>query len=310
MRSLGIDLGGSAIKACVLDLGPPAAVLHEAATETVAEEGPAAVLDRMAAAGSQAIAAAGPVDAVGVGMPGPLDIENGRALFMTNLPGWEGQPVVAPLRERLGLPVALVNDVRAYTLAELELGAGRGASTVVCFALGTGVGGGVVVGGKLLLGMNGSIGELGHQTMEPDGPPCPCGNHGCLEQYVSGPAIARAAGLETAEQVFEAVERGDVSARRVLERAGTFLGIGIANTVLVVGPERVIVGGGVAAAGDLLLEPARRELERRVRVMPLDRIAIVPAELGPRAGAVGAALWGASQIAPAPGSDPGSDPGF
>jgi glucokinase len=295
MRALGIDLGGTAIKACVLETGPRPSVLHDASTETRPEEGPEAVLDRMAAVGREALAAVGPVTAVGVGMPGPLDVEAGRSLFMTNLPGWEGQPIVAPLQERFGLPVALINDVRAFTLAELELGAGRGASTVICFALGTGVGGGVVIDGKLLLGMNGSVGELGHQTIEPDGPPCPCGNRGCLEQYVSGPAIARAAGLETAEQVFEAVRGGDVAAAAVLERAGRYLGIGIANAVLAVGPERVIVGGGVAAAGDLLLEPARREFEQRLRVMPLDRIAIVPAELGPRAGAVGAALWGASQ---------------
>jgi glucokinase len=248
----------------------------------------------MAALGREVIGAAGPVEAVGVGAPGPLDMDTGRVVFMANLPGWEGRPIAGALEERLGLTVALINDVRAYTLAEHRLGAGRGCDDMVCFALGTGVGGGIVLGGSLLLNLNGTVGELGHQTIEPGGPPCPCGNRGCLEQFVSGPSIARAAGKATAEEVLEAAQAGDRAAARALERAGAYLGIGIANVVLAVGPERVVVGGGVAEAGELLLEPARREFVRRNRVMPVERVSIVRAALGPYAGAVGAALWGAS----------------
>jgi glucokinase len=297
MRALGIDLGGTNLRWATLEVEGPPRLLADGSTETHAERGPAAVLDRVAEVARAAIASAGPVAAIGLGAPGPLDVEGGRALFMTNLPGWENQPIVGPLEERLGQPVSLINDVRAYTLAELELGAGRGCRDLVCFALGTGVGGGVVVDGRLLLNLNGTAGEIGHQTIEPDGPPCPCGSRGCLEQYVSGPSIARAAGTDTSEEAFAAASAADSRAVEAFERASTALGIGIANVVLAVGPERVIVGGGVAAdpaAGELLLQPAREELARRIRVMPIERVAVVPAELGSPAGAIGAALWGAS----------------
>ncbi len=295
MRTAGIDLGGTNIKVTVLEDGDPPQVLYEATAETHAEEGPDAVLDRMAALASTAIAEAGPVEGVGVGCPGPLDLELGVALFLPNLPGWNGQPIVAPLEARLHLPVALINDARAYTLGELRAGAGRGARELVCFTLGTGVGGGVVVGGELLLGLGGTVGELGHQTVEANGLPCPCGSQGCLEQYVSGPAIARAAGTESAVEAFAAARRGDTAAANAIERAGSFLGIGISNVCLAIGPERVVVGGGVAEGGELILEPARRELARRNRVMPIERVAIVPAELGLSAGAIGAALWAAQR---------------
>jgi glucokinase len=164
---------------------------------------------------------------------------------------------------------------------------------MVGFTIGTGIGGGVVVDGRLLLGMNGTIGELGHQAIVPDGPPCGCGSHGCLEALAAGPAIARAAGMATPEDVVDAARSGDRRAGAVLEQAGAYLGIGIANVVLTVGPERVVIGGGVAEAGELILRPARDELARRVTVMPLERISVLSAELGTGAGAIGAALWGA-----------------
>jgi glucokinase len=296
VRTAGIDLGGTNVKVAVLEAGDPPQVVHEATTETHAEEGPEAVLERMAALARTAIGVAGPVDSVGVGCPGPLDLERGRALFLPNLPGWNGQPIVAPLEERLDLPVALINDARAFTLAELRAGAGRGARDLVCFTLGTGVGGGVVVGGELLLGLGGTVGELGHQTVEANGLPCPCGSRGCLEQYASGPAIARAAGTASAVEAFAGADRGDSRAAAAIERAGFYLGIGISNVCLAVGPERVVIGGGVAEGGELILGPARRELARRNRVMPVEQVAIVRAELGPSAGAIGAALWAAQSV--------------
>jgi glucokinase len=294
VKALGIDLGGTGIKVAVVESGDPPTVGVRATDETDAAEGPDAVLDRMAELACRAIGESGPVDRVGLGAPGPLDVERGRSLFMPNLRGWTDVPIVAELETRLGLPVALINDVRAHTLAEHELGAGRGFRNLVCFAVGTGVGGGVVVDGRLLLGMNGTIGELGHQTLVPDGPPCPCGNRGCLEQFASGPSIARAAGMPSGHEAIGAARAGNPVALAALQRAGRMLGIGIANVALAVGPERVIIGGGVASAGDLLLDPARSELARRNRVMPIDRIEIVAAELGALAGAIGAALMGLS----------------
>jgi glucokinase len=294
VRALGIDVGGTSVKWVVLDLtsATPAAVA-DGSFETRVELGPAAVLERIAAVGHELIAEHGPITCVGTGVPGPLDLERGRTIFLGNFPGWEDAPVVEPLERMLGLPVGLINDARAFTLAELTLGAGRGSRTMVGLTIGTGIGGGVVVDGQLLLGMNGTIGELGHQAIIPDGPPCGCGSHGCLEALAAGPAIARAAGMATPEEVVDAARGGDRRAGAVLEQAGTYLGIGIANVVLAVGPERVVIGGGVAEAGELILRPARDELARRVTVMPLERIAVVRAELGTGAGAIGAALWGA-----------------
>lgn len=291
-RTLGLDLGGTNIKAIVLEHGASGPrVVHEDRLETGAADGPGAVLDRIAELGRRAVGAAGPVAAAGLGAPGPLDLDRGVAVFLPNLPGWEGQPLVAPLSQRLGLPVALVNDARALTLAEHVLGAGRGCDTLVCVTVGTGVGGGAVVDGRLVTGLGGTAGELGHLTIVPDGRPCPCGNRGCLERYAAAPAIARAAGTASAREAVAAARAGSPRALAALAQAGTALGLGLADAALVVGPDRIVVGGGVAAAGELLLEPARRELTRRLHVLPVDRIELVPAELGPLGGAVGAALF-------------------
>jgi glucokinase len=299
VRALGIDLGGTSVKWVLLEESPERSadaaeprVVARGETETQAEHGPSHVLDRLAQLADAAAAHHGRPDSVGLGLPGPLDLERGRVVFMANLPGWDDVPVVELLSSRVGIGGALVNDARAFTLGELELGAARGSSDVVGITIGTGVGGGIVVGGRLQLGLNGNVGEIGHQTLVPDGPLCGCGNRGCLEAYAAGPAIARAAGMGTADRVVAAARAGDGDAVAVLERAGAFLGIGIANILVCVGPDTVVVGGGVATdAGDLLLEPARRELERRCRTVPLDRVRLVPAALGTTAGAIGAAVW-------------------
>lgn len=177
MRALGLDLGGSSIKAAVVREGDPPRVLAEDTTETRADLGPDGVLERMVALGREVVAAAGPVERAGAGLPAVLDLERGSVKLLPNLPGqWPGKPVAARLARGLGVPVSLVNDVRAFSLAELVLGAGRGCRDMVCVAVGTGVGGGVVVGGRLHLGQEMTAGELGHQTVDPAGPRCGCGN--------------------------------------------------------------------------------------------------------------------------------------
>jgi len=159
-------------------------------------------------------------------------------------------------------------------------------------ALGTGVGGGVVIGGRVHLGL-GHAGEIGHTTVDPDGPPCGCGNRGCLDRMASAESIALAAGRGTVEEAAAAARAGDPPAIAAFARAGEYVGRVLAGAVVLLWLERVVVGGGVAAAGELILDPIRAEIRRRACVAPVDEIAVVAAELGPGAGAVGAALWGA-----------------
>jgi glucokinase len=176
------------------------------------------------------------------------------------------------------------------TLAELRLGAGRGARDLVCVALGTGVGGGVVIDGRLHLG-SAHAGEIGHQTVAPDGPRCGCGNRGCLDRMAGAAAIASYAGTATVAEAVSAAQAGDERARQAFRQAAEYVGIAVSNAIVLLWPERVVVGGGVAEAGDLLFEPLREVVAERAQVAPVERIEIVPAALGPAAGAVGAALW-------------------
>ena len=298
---LGLDLGGTNVKAAVLD--GSSHVLAAESCPTGASDGPDAVLERVAALGRSVAAPFGEPASAGLALPGHFDAERGTSSLLPNLLGdWNGRPVAGPVGASLGLPVALVNDVRALTLAELRLGAGRGARDLVCIALGTGVGGGVVIGGRLHLGL-GHAGEIGHTTVDPDGPLCGCGNRGCLDRMAGADAIALAAGHPTVAAAAEAARAGDAVARAAFARAGVHVGRVLAGAVVLLWPERVVVGGGVADAGDVLFEPLRAELRRRACVAP--EIPVVAAELGAHAGAVGAALWGA-EVSPAAAPSPRS----
>jgi glucokinase len=288
---LGLDLGGTNIKCAVLD--DTLRVLATDACPTGAEDGPDAVLERVAALGRAATAPFGEPATAGLALPGHFDAESGTGVLLPNLRGdWVGRAIAGPVGGGLGVPVTLVNDVRALTLAELRLGAGRGATDLVCVALGTGVGGGVVIGGRVHLGL-GHAGEIGHTTVDPDGPPCGCGNRGCLDRMAGADAIAALAGQPTVAAAAEAARAGDAASVAAFARAGEYVGRALAGAIVLLWPERVVVGGGVADAGDLLLGPVREEIRRRACVAPVDRIAVVAAELGPVAGAVGAALWAA-----------------
>ena len=292
---LGLDLGATNIKWAVLQRTTGAwRVVERNQEATHAEEGAEAVLAHMAALAISANDTLGNIVTVGVGVPGLYDATRGTTTFLPNLPlGWTNRPVVEPLREQLGLPVALINDARAFGLAELRLGAGRGCRTMAGLVLGTGVGGVVIVDGRVHFGHNGTAGELGHQTLLPDGPDCTCGNRGCLEAFARADRVAAACGTASAEEAVHAARAGDATAVAGLAEIGGWLGIAIANVIVALTPERVVIGGGVSGAGDLLLEPIRAEVRRRVRVTDLDQVEIVPAELGTWAGAIGAAVHGA-----------------
>ncbi|MEA2725072.1 MAG: glucokinase [Gemmatimonadales bacterium] len=323
MTFIGIDLGGTKIAAAALDTGT-GELLGRTVIATEAHEGPPAVLRRLAQVVERVCAEAGlrrsTIGAIGVGVPGVTDIAGGRTIFLPNLPTtWPDIPVAATLSEATGCPVALINDARAFILAEAIWGAGRGAQNVVGLTIGTGIGGGIVVDGQLYLGIDGTAGEIGHQTVDVDGPPCGCGNRGCLESFASGPAIT-AMGVKavlqgmtteigalveqdlnriTPETIMRAAERGDLVAREILARAGAYLGTGVANLATILSPNRVIIGGGVARLGHWLLDPVRETLRRRCFAVPVERIEVVPAALGNDAGIIGAAVW-ASQHIPLP----------
>ena len=294
-RILGLDLGGTNIKWTVLELGDDDEPREVAGghLETQAAGGPEVVTERLLEAGRGAIQAHGPLLAAGVGVPGLFDAATGAIELFPNLPGpWRGFPLRGRLSDGLGIPVAIVNDARAFTLAEGRVGAGRGCRTVAGVTLGTGVGGGVMIDGRLHLGRNGKAGEIGHQIVEPDGPPCGCGNRGCVEPLTQAATLARLAGQPTAEAVYEAAADGDERAREAIRAVARYLGIALANVLVVLGPDRIVIGGGIVAAGDLVLEPIREATRAHATLVDAKDIDIVAAQLGPEAGAIGAALAG------------------
>jgi glucokinase len=263
---------------------------------TPATDGPDAVIARLIDVGRKLIGRSAVVTTVGIGIPGLYDPVAGTTRFLVNIPGaWAGKPVAGPVGTALGLPVALINDARAFGVAELRLGAARGVSTMIGFTLGTGVGGVMAVDGRVHQGHDGTAGELGHQTIDPDGPWCGCGNRGCLEAFARGDQIAKLCGTATAEKGIEKARAGDPRAIEGFRQVGRYLGIGIANMVIVISPDRVVLGGGLAVAADLMLESIHEELRRRVHTTSLDEVEIVTAEHGTWAGAIGAAVHGAEQ---------------
>ena len=314
-----VDLGGSHIGLALGSVDPAAGDYRLVARRNLeggGYDGWRPVLDRIAEGLLELEREVGErPSAVGVGCPGWVDVEAGETRFLPNLPTqWRDVPVARILGDRLGTRVHLLNDVRAATLGEFTLGAGRGASTMALFALGTGIGGGVVVDGRLRLGPLGSAGELGHQTVDSNGPLCGCGNRGCLEAVASGPAIAAAgvrllrsgqapllfertegdAGRVTAETMGEAARAGDEAVMRELERIAGLIGVAAANVVVALHPELVLLGGGVAGLGDVLFDGVRRELAERVRVFPIDGVRVEPTALGANSGLAGALVWAAS----------------
>jgi glucokinase len=312
-RHLGLDLGATNLKWVVVERGGPedwAVIARDQVPTRIpadVDAVPAAVVAQLGEVGMAAVAAGGPVASVGIGVPGLYDPSTGTTRFLVNLHGpWAGVAVAGPVADALGVPAALINDSRAFGLAELRLGAGRGATSMIGFTLGTGVGGVIAIDGKVHLGHDGTGGELGHQTIDPDGPLCGCGNRGCLEAFARADRIAAACGTATAEEAVALARGGDPVASAGLERIARYLGIGIANMITVITPDRVVIGGGIAAAADLLFDPIRAELARRVRTTALDEVSLVAAELGTWAGAIGAAVHGAEMADAAGGSGSGA----
>ncbi len=293
---LGLDLGGTNIKWVVLEgeaSSPRVVATGHAPTHI--SGGERGVVEQLIGIARDLPRDVGVMKSIGVGVPGLYDPVAGTTRFMPNVPGnWAGVTVASQISAAIGAPARLINDARAFTLAEHRLGAGRGADSMLGITLGTGVGGGLILGGTLYQGHDGTAGEFGHQTILPDGPACNCGNRGCLEALAKADAIVAACGRATVAESVQAALAGNRRALQGLADAGAYLGIGVGNVLALLSVDRVVVGGGVAAAGEMLLAPLRAELRRRVFITDLDHVDVVCAELGIWAGAIGAALHGAA----------------
>jgi len=307
---IGVDLGGTKLLAGAVD---PALNVHHRATRSAHAADHGEVLDTVVSAVAEVRdaveGASGSVAAVGIGIPALIDTERGIAVMSTHLP-LAGVPFRDLVAERIGLPVFVDNDANAAMLAEWRLGAARGFGDAALLTIGTGIGGGLVVGGALQRGSQGAGAELGHMVVQADGPPCHgnCPNHGCLEALCSGTALARearrlaaelprselgralAAGREiSGPLVTDLAHDGDAAAIEALAVIGRWLGVGVVTIVNMLNPDVVVIGGGVIAAGELLLAPARAVVAERAMSPSKEHVRIVPARFGAESGMLGAA---------------------
>jgi glucokinase len=304
-----IDLGGTKVRALIADLQAKVRGEHIQPSDTIA--GRDAVIDRMVETLGVACGEAGTriedLRALGIASPGALDLVHGLVYEAPQLPGWDGVPIVEVLRERLGIPVLLENDANAGALGENRYGAGRGTRNMVYLTLSTGVGGGIIIEGKVYHGATGAAGELGHMMLQVDGPRCMCSQRGCLEAIASGTGIAwraqdlvdagKAPGLARVKQehgeldadsVADAARAGDPDARTIWEETGLYLGIALANYVNIFNPEAIVLGGGVlTGAGDLFYDRAEQAMRETARKEPLKYVRLLRAELGDRSGPLG-----------------------
>ena len=312
-----VDLGGSQIRVAISR--PSGEFVLRKARPTPAREGPEAILRALLATTREAISAAGgQVSAISVAAPGPLDPKRGVIVAAPNLAGWVNVPLVDIMKGELGLPVLLGNDANLAALGEQAFGAARGHKDVIYLTISTGICGGVIVDGKLLIGSHGYGAELGHNSIMHDGPRCGCGNYGCIEALASGTAIARMAreALErgersiiasiaegdpsriTARVVAEAAQAGDALAREIYRQAGYYLGVGIVNFLYTFDPTVVVLGGGVTKAGPLLFDPVIETVRKRAPQAYWEHCAIVPAALGDDVGLMGALAYYLSESRP------------
>jgi glucokinase len=289
--AVGIDVGGTNIFGGLVD--STGRLLATQKRPTPVALGPAGIFGAMKTMIRELMAQAGgrQVVGIGLGMPGLIDPTRTISVFSPNT-GFENVPVVPEFAE-FGLPVEMDNDVRAHTVGEMKFGAGKGFDNFILMTLGTGIGSGIVLDGKLYRGSKGVAGEIGHMTLQPGGPLCGCGKHGCFEAIASGRNIGRRAqeaGIAgTARELFQKAAAGDLRAAELVDQVAYDLGRGISIYAHLMNPQRVIVGGGVAQAGDLLFKPMRKYAEQESMKGVRGTYDIVPAVFGDEAGIVGAA---------------------
>lgn len=311
-KRIGIDVGGTNVKIALVD--GEGKIIYSNSVPTYAQMGyeytvnniKQAIRDLMKETNTDTKE----IEGIGFDFPGQVDYKTGVVKLAPNIPGWINVPIAQMIEEEFNIPTRIDNDVRCAALGELKFGAGKGCENFVCITVGTGIGSGLVINGQLVRGAANAAGEIGHIKLQMNGGPiCGCGDTGCLEAFASGPSIvamaqeylkggkstkfremAGADGEITPYIVAKAAEAGDPVAKRIFEIVGTYIGMGLVSVINLLNPEKVIIGGGVAAAGDLLLDPIRKTIKERAMVVAGNSVEIVPAELGNSAGVIGASM--------------------
>ena len=314
---LAIDLGGTKIFAAIIS--NTGQVLAKKRYPTLADEGPQSVIGRVFSAIdhllSQRNINPSQLASISIAAAGAIDVKKGLITSSPHLPNWHDVPLRNIVKEKYKVNAFLINDASAAALGEHHFGAGQGVDNLILLAVGTGIGGGIIINSRLYSGTNGSAGEVGHTTIDVNGPRCSCGNTGCLEALVSGTAVTKEAinrinqGEKsslaeivkgkteniTAEKISNAAQDGDSLASEIILKAATYLGLGLANLVNIFNPEMIIIGGGIAKIGDPLLNPARQIVRERAFQLSAQAAQIVPAQLGDDAGVLGAAIFAVQQ---------------
>jgi len=307
---IGIDVGGTNIKIALVE--PNGSITYSNTLPTRTEMGyeytinniKQAIKDLMTETKTDKTS----IEGIGFGFPGQIDYQKGIVRLAPNIPGWVEVPIAEMIEKEFNIPTRVDNDVRCAALGELNYGAGVGCENLICITVGTGIGSGIIINGKLVRGASNAAGELGHIKLQiNDGPMCGCGDTGCLEAFASGPAIVALAeeyikgGKSTKYRelasnemtpyiVAEAAKQGDVVAKRIFTKMGEYIGLGLASVVNLLNPEKIIIGGGVADAGEILLGPIKETILKRAMPISGNAVEIVPAKLGNTAGVIGASL--------------------
>lgn len=306
---IGIDVGGTNVKIALVD--DKGSILYSNSVPTRAEMGYEYTVNNIKQAIRDLMSETKVTNIEGIGFdfPGQIDYKNGIVRLAPNIPGWVNIPIAKIIEDEFKIPTRIDNDVHCAALGELNFGAGKGCENFICMTVGTGIGSGIIINGKLVRGASNAAGELGHIKLQMhEGPLCGCGDHGCLEAFASGPSIVAMAeeyilggkstkfrelasgGEITPFIVAEAAKQGDPVARRIFARIGEYIGFGLSSVVNLLNPEKIIIGGGVADAGDILLDPIKETIKKRAMVVAGSAVEIVPAKLGNTAGVIGASL--------------------
>jgi glucokinase len=309
IRAVGIDFGGTTIKSAAVEGGR---ILARGRTiDTLALRGPEATVHALCNVVAELRQTVSGTSAIGIGVPGIVDSVNGVVHDLSNVPGWRDVALRDWFSRETGLPVMIENDANAMAFAEWRYGAGRDATNLVCVTLGTGVGGGLILNGQLYRGSGLGAGELGQMTIDADGAPGHYGNFGALEEYVGNVQICERAlgcyqenGIEkkpdecTPAALAGAANAGDAIALSLWQHIGSEIGAALASVVWLLNPDCVVIGGGIANAGDLLFEPIRKTVRERTMPVFWEKLQIVPAQLGTDAGIIGAAALALEEPAP------------